>query len=94
LGPSLDTIRSPEGGDDTRSARPSAATTSYFGDRVLTRRKEHTMNEYRIRLIDRDGNNQYDHIRASSAQEAADIIRKEWKNCYIQWIALKVNDWE
>jgi len=40
LGPSLDPIRSPEDGVDTRSARPSAATTSYFGHRALARREE------------------------------------------------------
>jgi len=39
-GPSLDPIRSPESGVDTRSPPASAATTSYFESRVLARREE------------------------------------------------------
>ncbi len=52
------------------------------------------MNEYRIHLIDRDGDHQNDHVTASSAQEAANVIRKEWKGCCIIRISRVVNDWE
>lgn len=52
------------------------------------------MNEYRVRLIDRDGNEQEDHVTANSAQEAADAIRRDWKSCYILRISMTVNDWE
>ena len=52
------------------------------------------MNEYRIELTDRDGNRQKDHINARSAQEAADMIRAEWKGCYILRISLVVQDWK
>ncbi len=52
------------------------------------------MNDYRISLVDQNGNDQYDHATANSAQDAADIIRKDWPGCYIRWIALKIDDWE
>ena len=60
----------------------------------MSRRKEQDMNEYRIELTDRNGNQQRDHIDAQSAQEAADKIRAEWKGCYIQRISLVVQDWK
>jgi len=49
-GPSLDPIRSPESGVDTRSPPASADTTSYFESRVLTRREEHIMEYDRFTL--------------------------------------------
>ena len=52
------------------------------------------MNEYRIELVDRNGNQQRDYIEARSAQEAADGIRKDWKGCYITRISLVVDDWK
>jgi len=52
------------------------------------------MNQYRIFLTDGYGCHQHDHIMARSAQEAADIIRREWKSCYVIRIALEVNDWK
>ena len=52
------------------------------------------MNEYRIELTDRNGNRQRDRINARCAQEAADKIRAEWKNCYILRISLIVQDWK
>lgn len=51
------------------------------------------MNEYRIVLIDRNGIRQDDHVLSATAQEAADIIRQEWKGCYIAKISLTVTDW-
>lgn len=51
-------------------------------------------NEYRIRLTDANGAWVNDHIYASSAQEAADKIRKEYGKCYIIRIAQVVNDWK
>ena len=35
------------------------------------------MNEYRIYLVDRNGNKQHDHTSAVSAQDAADRIRED-----------------
>ena len=52
------------------------------------------MNEYRIDLIDQNGIPQKDHIYANSTQEAADKIRKDWKNCYILRISMTLHDWE
>ena len=48
---------------------------------------------YRIELIDRNGVHQRDHILAESAQEAADKIRADWKDCYILRISVVVYDW-
>lgn len=52
------------------------------------------MNEYRIDLYDRNGNLERDHILAESSQEAADMIRKEWKGCCLLRISLVVRDWK
>jgi hypothetical protein len=82
-------------GGQPKSPRPISAGRHVF---ILgpgaSRRKEHGMNEYRIELYDQNGNQQRDHIDARSAQEAADKIRAEWKNCYILRISLVVQDWK
>lgn len=52
------------------------------------------MNEFRIRLVDTNGAWVDDHIKAKSSQEATDLIRKEYKDCYISRIAKVVNDWK
>lgn len=52
------------------------------------------MSQYRIRLVDAGGTWLNDHIEAKSSQEAADLIRAEYKGCYISVIALVVNDWK
>ena len=82
-------------GGQPKSPRPISAGRHVF---ILgpgaSRRKEHGMNEYRIELYDQNGNQQRDHINAQSAQEAADKIRAEWKNCYILRISLVVQDWK
>ena len=52
------------------------------------------MNEYRIYLVDRNGNKQHYHTSAVSAQDAADRMREDWKGCYILRISLVVEDWQ
>ena len=82
-------------GKQPKSPQPISAGRHVF---ILgpgaSRRKEQDMNEYRIELTDRDGNRQKDRINARSAQEAADMIRAEWKGCYILRICLVVQDWK
>lgn len=52
------------------------------------------MNDYKIRLIDNNGNEITETGTARSAQEMANEIRKYYKNCYILWIAEIKQDWK
>lgn len=79
---------------DTQLASELLSANFLFWKPGTARREERFMNEYRIYLFDRNGKRQYDHVQARNAQEAADIIRAERKDCYIIRITLVVHDWK